>query len=280
MDVKDDLGLGLSTPGNNFVDIEGSESETDEEARNDVEIVQKPENKSSEKINFSEVLDKIYQKYSMQTQPTSWPFLVGNQVCFRPTKDSVWFNGKIESKIPPSNSGEEIQFIISVVNDPAVTYHVPDRRDLIKSNAHTAETLNNLDLQLQPRKPSRKTVEKNKKNSEKVMPAGEIQVEGLAPDPVGQDPLTDTMVRVNKILKNKSSGRLACVDDEAETMAVGLDERMCEMLEVNRNFTGIDFANLMSSLSKEQVKTLVLSAEGDLVKVVSSLSSYQVANGF
>ena len=123
--------------------------------------------------------------------------------------------------------------------------------------------------------------DKSARSSEKVKSAGESQVNGVAP--VREDPLTDTMLRVNKILKKNSSGRLACVDEEAETMGVGLDERMCEMLEVNKNFTGIDFANLkhlISSLSKEQVKTLVLSAEGDLVKVVSSQSCYQVGNSF
>ena len=36
--------------------------------------------------------------------------------------------------------------------------------------------------------------------------------------------------------------------------------------------------DLMRSLSQNQVKTLVLSAESDLVKVVSTQSSYQVGN--
>ena len=54
----------------------------------------------------------------------------------------------------------------------------------------------------------------------------------------------------------------------------------------NKEFSGRDFENLkedsredlMRSLSKKQVKTLVLSAEGHLVKIVSTQSSYQVGN--
>ena len=54
----------------------------------------------------------------------------------------------------------------------------------------------------------------------------------------------------------------------------------------NKDFSGRDFEtlkedsreDLMRSLSQKQVKTLVLSSESDLVKVVSSQSSYQVGN--
>ena len=66
-----------------------------------------------------------------------------------------------------------------------------------------------------------------------------------------------------------------------------LEQRICEMFrDNNKEFSGRDFENLkedsredlMRSLSKKQVKTLVLSAEGHLVKIVSTQSSYQVGN--
>ena len=41
-----------------------------------------------------------------------------------------------------------------------------------------------------------------------------------------------------------------------------------------------DLEDLVRSLSREQVENLVLIAESDLVKVVSSQSSYQVRNRF
>ena len=302
MDIED--VLGLSAPDNNFVDIEESESETSDdddvkivrqsekkssdkinlrETSDDVEIIQEPEKKSPEKINLSDVLENICQRFSVKIEPTSWPFLVGNLVCFRPTKSSEWFDGKIEEKLPGAD-GEEFQFVISVVNNPAVSYHVPDRRSLIKSNAHTAETLNSLDLQLQPRKPPRafKSVEKDKvginknvKNSRKVkVAAAEKQVKGEAQE----DLLTDTMVRVNNILKTKSSSRLACVDDKIKITEVTeevnqgpatvrgsktLEERICEMFEDSRDNKDIsrrieDEDMLFGLLESEKGRDLLL----------------------
>ena len=69
-----------------------------------------------------------------------------------------------------------------------------------------------------------------------------------------EDPLREAMVRVNKILKENSSGRLACVDDVIETgvaeediLAGGLplEGRICQIFQDNcGNFTGIDLDNL------------------------------------
>ena len=65
-----------------------------------------------------------------------------------------------------------------------------------------------------------------------------------------------------------------------------LEERICEMLKENKEeFTGINFddskdlEDQMRSLSPDQVKTLVLSASSNLVKVVSSQSSFEVEIG-
>ena len=357
MDIEDDFDFGLSTPDNDFVDIEDDESDASEED----DIVQKSENKSSEKVNLSEdvdvkkpdpdkkssekvnlseVLDNVCQMFLQDLVPSTWPFLVGNLVCFRPSKTSQWLDGKVEVKIPGVD-GNEIQLIISSVNNPTVTHQIPARPDLIKSNKHSADILNNLDLQVQPRKPFRrnKTFEKDKvrinkngKTCEKEginvraenAPAGDEisaslesrrkgaspaisniktgkEKNNLAPVPTDQgDLLTDALLRVDHILKENSSGGLPCVDDviktrvvEDETLAGGitLEERICQMLKGNdEKFTEIDLDNLkddekdledlMRSLSREQVNNLVLTAESDLVKVVSRRSSFQVGNYF
>ena len=107
-------------------------------------------------------------------------------------------------------------------------------------------------------------------------------------------PLPPAMVRENQILKKKSSGSLARVNWTASgpidtNNKKTLEERIREMFENNNaEFTGIDFANLkndrkdledlIGSLSKEQVKALLLSASSNLVKVVSTRSEYLVGN--
>ena len=321
MDIEDDLGigLGLTTPGKNFVDIEDTESDSNEDA--DDVMDEKPENKSSEKLNLSDVLDNICKKFSANPVPSTWPFLVGNLVCFRSTKTSEWFDGKIEKKIPGVD-GEDIQLLISLVNNPAVIHEIPYRTDLVKSNKHTAETLNNLDLQLQPRKHSRtfafKDFEKDKsrsnkngksyqkeRTSEKVKASGNredqtLMVKNGQKEKPNLQAAVTTVEEDPQILNEKSSESLACVEvsetqiteedsSGPSTLSEGktLEERICEMFEENsEEFTGIDFKNLknledlMRSLAQNQVKTLVLSASSDLVKVVSTRSGYQVGQHF
>ena len=349
MDIEDDFEFGLTKPVNDFIDIEDVESDTSEE----VDIVKKseeessekvnlsedvdvkkpdPEEKSSEKVNLSAVLDNICLKFDHgRLVPSGWPFLVGNLVCFRPSKTSQWLDGKVEVKIPGVDGGE-IRLIISSVNNPALTHQIPARQDLIKSNKHSAETLNNLDLQFQPRKFPRRnktdkvSINKNGKTcqkegmkvrAEKAAAAGDeksatLEARGkrdspaisivktgkeeIVPAPVPTDQgdlLADALCRVDHILKENSSGRLACVDNiiktgvAKEVWGLTLKERICRMFkDNNEKFTGIDLENLkdddkdledlVRSLSREQVENLVLRAESDLVKVVSSRSSFQV----
>ena len=115
----------------------------------DVEIVQNPKSSdsgSSGKINLSDELDNIHELFAaaaVDSKPSSWPFFVGNLVCFRPFKTSEWLNGKIE-KIPGGLDEKENQSLISLVNNPTVTYEVNYCQDLIKSNTHKADNLNKL----------------------------------------------------------------------------------------------------------------------------------------
>ena len=108
MDIEDetDLGLGLYTPGKNFVDIEDTESDNSEAADVDVDILQDPENKTPEKVNLSDVVDNLCKMFSANPVPSTWPFLVGNLVCFRPSKTSQWLDGKVEVKIPGVDGNE------------------------------------------------------------------------------------------------------------------------------------------------------------------------------
>ena len=299
MDIED--YCGLASPDHNVVDIEDSESDTNSHTSEQEDIVEKSENQSSEeKINFSAVLDNICNKYSADLVPSSWPFLVGNLVCFRPTKTSKWLDGKIEKKIPGVD-GTEMQLLISSVNNPAVSHQIPYRKDLVKSNRHSADTLNNLDLHFLPRKSSRsfKTLEKDKfrKIQDKKKAAGQ-GVSVSAENPRKEDSPAISITKTGQ--KEKSSKELARVDDGSETgiaeedsggpvtLSEGktLEERICEMFEENKEeFTGINFddskdlEDRMRSLSPDQVKTLVLSASSNLVKVVSSQSSFEVGIG-
>ena len=152
MDVEnDDLGPPglLTTAGNKILDREGTENE-----------------RSSGRLTLSDELDDICQLFSVDSKPSRWPFSVGNLVCFRPSKTSEWFNGKIE-KIP-GVYGKENQSLISLVNNPTVTYEVAYCQDMIKSNNHKIETLNKLDSDIGENSASgyRKNLER-RKNSEK-----------------------------------------------------------------------------------------------------------------
>jgi len=276
MNIEADSELRLYNPGTNIVDIDGSDSddcvETDQVVKKVIDI--------PEIVKNLEIMFEAKPFYSQSQRP----FKKGDQVCFRPRKTDKWQKGEIIMK-NVTKEGEET-FSISVKGDSSLKYEVPDAKHLIKSNQVSLEVLNNLD--------SKETSKPQKRRAPAVR-----KVKGF-PAKKKEDPPRGPMVRVNNVPKKNCSDRIACVEqtgteqlDTNQNKELSMAERIKMMFQDNRLGTsteaekevGPDTSDqvsldvMMKSLSEQQVRTLLLSAQEDLVRLSSSSSSYEIVLG-